>query len=128
MTQRFNLSNFTDFCYQSIKITWLLSIFTDTDFYQLTTPASISIMSAQLLMCKIAVFTCVSFFSPMPRVARMAHWLAVCQDPFQTPKTSLLKSGVLIILAVFRDMPNNLNWTDPTWTRRITGSAFWISK
>ena len=84
-------------------------------------------MSAQLFMCKFAVFTCVSFFSPTPRVARvarMAHWLAVCQDPFQTPKTSHLKSGVLIILAVFKDMPNNLNRTDPTWTRRITGSAF----
>ena len=89
-------------------------------------------MSAQLFMCKFAVFTCVSFFSPMPRVARMAHWLtgslahwlAVCQDPFQTPKTSHLKSRVLIILAVFKDMPNNLNRTDPTWTQRITGSAF----
>ena len=81
-------------------------------------------MSAQLFMCKFAVFTCVSFFAPTPRVARMAHWLAVCQGPFQTPKTSHLKSGVLIILAVFKDMPNNLNRTDPTWTQRITGSAF----
>ena len=62
-------------------------------------------MSAQLLMCKFAVFTRVSFFSLTPCVARMAHWLAVCQDPFQTPKTSHLKSRVLIILAVFKDMP-----------------------
>ena len=38
-------------------------------------------MSAQLLICKFAVFTCVFFFLPMPRVTRMAHWLAVCQDP-----------------------------------------------
>ena len=38
-------------------------------------------MSAQLLICKFAVFTCVSFFLPMPRVTRMARWLAVCQDP-----------------------------------------------
>ena len=38
-------------------------------------------MSAQLLICKFAVFTCVSFFQPMPRVTSMARWLAVCQDP-----------------------------------------------
>ena len=38
-------------------------------------------MSAQLLICKFAVFTCVSFFLPMPRVTHMACWLAVCQDP-----------------------------------------------
>ena len=31
-------------------------------------------MSAQLLICKVAVnFTCVSFFLPMPRVTRMAR-------------------------------------------------------
>ena len=35
-------------------------------------------MSAQLLICRFAVFTCVSFFLPMPR---MACWLAVCPDP-----------------------------------------------
>ena len=35
--------------------------------------------SAQLLICKFAVFTCVSFFFflSMPRVTRMACWLAV---------------------------------------------------
>ena len=39
-------------------------------------------MSAQLLICKFAVVTCVClFFLPMPRVTRMARWLAVCQDP-----------------------------------------------
>ena len=40
-------------------------------------------MSAQLLVCKFAVFTCVSFFFflPMPRVSRMARWLADCEDP-----------------------------------------------
>ena len=38
-------------------------------------------MSAQVLIYKFAVFTCVSFFLPMPRVTRMARWLAVCQDP-----------------------------------------------
>ena len=39
-------------------------------------------MSAQLLICKFAVnFTCVFFVLPMPRVTRMARWLAVCQDP-----------------------------------------------
>ena len=39
----------------------------------------IRIMSAQLLICKFAVFTCVSFFFflSMPRVTRMACWLAV---------------------------------------------------
>ena len=37
LTQQFDLSIFTDFRYQSIKITWLLSIFIDTDFYRLTT-------------------------------------------------------------------------------------------
>ena len=36
-------------------------------------------MSAQLLICKFAVFTCVSFFLPMPRVTRMARWLAGSQ-------------------------------------------------
>ena len=36
LTQQFSLSIFTDFRYQSIKITWLLSIFIDTDFYRLT--------------------------------------------------------------------------------------------
>ena len=38
LTQQFGLSIFTDFRYQSIKITRLLSIFIDTDFYRLTTP------------------------------------------------------------------------------------------
>ena len=38
LTQQFSLSIFIDFRYQSIKITWLLSIFIDTDFYRLTTP------------------------------------------------------------------------------------------
>ena len=38
LTQQLSLSIFTDFRYQSIKITWLLSIFIDTDFYRLTTP------------------------------------------------------------------------------------------
>ena len=37
LTQQFGLSIFTDFRYQSIKITWLLSIFMDNDFYRLTT-------------------------------------------------------------------------------------------
>ena len=32
MTQQFSLSILIDFRYQSIKITWLLSIFIDTDF------------------------------------------------------------------------------------------------
>ena len=38
LTQQLSLSIFTDFRYQSIKITWLLSIFIDTYFYRLTTP------------------------------------------------------------------------------------------
>ena len=38
LTQQFSLSIFTDFRYKSIKITWLLSIFMDNDFYRLTTP------------------------------------------------------------------------------------------
>ena len=38
LTQQFGLSIFTDLHYQSIKITWLLSIFIDTDFYRLTIP------------------------------------------------------------------------------------------
>ena len=38
MTQQTSLSIFTDFPYQSIKITRLLSIFIDTDFYRLSTP------------------------------------------------------------------------------------------
>ena len=38
MTQQISLSIFTDFPYQSIKITRLLSIFIDTDFYRLSTP------------------------------------------------------------------------------------------
>ena len=37
LTQQLSLSIFTDFPYQSIKITRLLSIFIDTDFYRLTT-------------------------------------------------------------------------------------------
>ena len=37
LTQQFSLSIFTDFRYQSIKITWLLPTFIDTDFYRLTT-------------------------------------------------------------------------------------------
>ena len=41
LTQQFSLSIFTDFCYQSIKIIWLLLIFIDTDFYRLTTPGVI---------------------------------------------------------------------------------------
>ena len=35
-----NLLIFTDFHYQSIKITWMLPIFIDTDFYRLTTPGN----------------------------------------------------------------------------------------
>ena len=38
LTQQFSLSISTDFRYQSIKITGLLPIFIDTDFYRLTTP------------------------------------------------------------------------------------------
>ena len=41
LTQQFSLSIFTDFRYKSIKITWLLSFFIDTDFYRLTTPGYI---------------------------------------------------------------------------------------
>ena len=41
LTQQFSLSIFTDFRYQSIKITWLLPIFIDTDFYRLTTLESL---------------------------------------------------------------------------------------
>ena len=38
LTQQFSLSIFTDFRYQSIKISFrLLPIFIDTDFYRLTT-------------------------------------------------------------------------------------------
>ena len=40
-------------------------------------------MSAQLLICEFAVFTCVSLFLPMPHVTRMARWLAVCQEPLR---------------------------------------------
>ena len=37
LTRQFSLSIFTNFRYQSLKITWLLPIFIDTDFYRLTT-------------------------------------------------------------------------------------------
>ena len=37
LTQQFSLSIFTEFRYQSIKITRLLPIFIDTNFYRLTT-------------------------------------------------------------------------------------------
>ena len=37
LTQQFSFSIFTDFRYQSIKITWFLSIFIDTDFFRLIT-------------------------------------------------------------------------------------------
>ena len=37
-------------------------------------------MSAQLLICKFAVFTCVSCFF----YRCLACWLAVCQDPFDS--------------------------------------------
>ena len=40
LTQQFSLSILTDFRYQSLKITWLLSIFIDTDFLPLTTPGT----------------------------------------------------------------------------------------
>ena len=40
LTQQSSLSIFTDFHYQSIKITRLLPIFIDTDFYRLTTPGN----------------------------------------------------------------------------------------
>ena len=36
--QQLSLLIFSDFRYQSIKITWLLPIFIDTDLYRLTTP------------------------------------------------------------------------------------------
>ena len=37
LTQQFSLSILTDFRYQSLKITWLLSIFIDTNFFPFTT-------------------------------------------------------------------------------------------
>ena len=40
LTEQFSLSIFTNFLYQSIKITWLLPIFIETDFYRLTSPGS----------------------------------------------------------------------------------------
>ena len=40
LTQQSSLSIFIDFRYQSIKITWMLLIFINTDFYWLTTPAN----------------------------------------------------------------------------------------
>ena len=48
LIQQFTLSIFTDFRYQSRKITWLLSICIDTDFYRLTTPR-IFVNAKQLL-------------------------------------------------------------------------------
>ena len=50
-------------------------------------------MSAQLLICKFAVFTCVSFFLPMPCVTRMARWLAICHDPHCYP--ALREEGII---------------------------------
>ena len=41
-------------------------------------------MSAQLLICNFAVFTCVSFFltdASHDYHGSLARWLAVCQDP-----------------------------------------------
>ena len=40
LTQQSSLSIFTDFHYQSIKITWMLLIFIDNDFYRLSTPGN----------------------------------------------------------------------------------------
>ena len=40
LTQQSSLSIFTDFRYQSIKITWLLPIYIDTYFYWLSTPGN----------------------------------------------------------------------------------------
>ena len=40
LIQQSSLSIFTNFRYQSIKITWMLLIFIDTDFSWLTTPSN----------------------------------------------------------------------------------------
>ena len=52
LTQQVSLSIFTDFRYQSIKITWLLLIFIDTDFYRLTTSGHIISLSKNENMFK----------------------------------------------------------------------------
>ena len=41
----------------------------------------ISIMSAQLLICKFSVSTSLQLFLPMALVTCMVRWLAFCQDP-----------------------------------------------
>ena len=50
LTQQFTLSIFTDFRYQSRKITWLLSICIDTDFYRLTIATPRILVNAKQLL------------------------------------------------------------------------------
>ena len=61
-------------------------------------------MSAQLLICEFTVFTCISFFFflPMPRVTRMARWLAVCQDPslFCVNPTTHQKNMLMMMMTI----------------------------
>ena len=53
LTQQFSISISTDFRYQSIKITWLISIFIDTDFYRLTTPGNKSGPQVSAGLCAV---------------------------------------------------------------------------
>ena len=67
-------------------------------------------MSSQLLICKFAVFTCVSFFLLMPRVTRMARWLAVCQDPI----------NLIIRPILFESMQLRLRKLKWRWERHLS--------
>ena len=66
LTHQFSLSFFTDFCYQSIKITWFLPIFIDVIAYAWTPCIVNTVKTLKLMRC-----TCLSLLNisgvPFPK-------------------------------------------------------------
>ena len=66
LTHQFSLSFFTDFCYQSIKITWFLPIFIDVIAYSWTPCIVNTVKTLKLMRC-----TCLSLLNisgvPFPK-------------------------------------------------------------
>ena len=66
LTHQFSLSFFTDYCYQSIKITWFLTIFIDVIAYAWTACIVNTVKTLKLMRC-----TCLSLLNisgvPFPK-------------------------------------------------------------
>ena len=75
LTQKSSLSIFTEIHYQSIKITWMLPIFIDTDFYRLSTPGN-TYSSPLIKIMHQSIFPC-SYVYQMMKVSSF-DWVVIC--------------------------------------------------